>query len=166
MHAKILTCLAALASAAFAAPAPEPALGSIPAVPIPGIQWTVTHLTRNLSTKYLYPLVFDAGTKTNDYYITIHASNTSPQDIDCTITIPVDQPSWYAVPCDGEWAISWGYNQGADSAVMTVLNHQLQQDAWFGYDHVSAIVNQGPVGPNPVYSIGSVSTTSDESEEQ
>jgi len=132
---KVLAVRAALTGAAFGAPAP-PATAVIP-----GIQWSVNGLSRT----------FNSSTNSYDYNFIISATNASPAV--CTISIPSYEESWYNRLC-GPWEISWGYNANADSAVMTVLNQQLQQDAWFGFDRISTTTYQPNVGPNPVYAVG------------
>ncbi|KAH8821540.1 hypothetical protein F5884DRAFT_850763 [Xylogone sp. PMI_703] len=131
MYAKILTCLSIFSGFGLAAP-------------IQGIHWIVRDLTR------VYNPVYN-----NFEYNFIISANNAPPDQVCHITIPTTQDSWYAVPCASNWQISWGYNAGTDSAVMTVLNVQLQQDAWFGFDRVTSTIQHPDVGPNPVYPVGS-----------
>ncbi|PVH81702.1 hypothetical protein DL98DRAFT_653861 [Cadophora sp. DSE1049] len=68
--------------------------------------------------------------------------------------------SFYSIGCnahtgvDGGWVISWGYNSVYDFAVMTVVNRDLQQDTWFGWNGVSKNPKFPDVGPNPVYALG------------
>lgn len=74
----------------------------------------------------------------------------------------VSQHSWYGQPCltNGDWVISWGYNSVHDSAVMTVLSSPLHEDAFFGWDNVSASYSLADQGPNTVYAVGSFSGSS------
>ena len=66
-----------------------------------------------------------------------------------------------SVPCNNAygspWVISWGYNADYDFAVMTVVNEDAKQDAWFGYNDVSNTTDFEEVGPNPVYALGTFS---------
>jgi hypothetical protein len=111
------------------------------------------------------------------YELTISATNDQP-DFDCRLTdygSPISaQNTTLTDPryntfggyyCNGDsaysggWQISWGYNNdtGRDSAVMTVLNQPLDEDAWFGWNHVNNRTQFEDVGPNPVYTIGTFS---------
>jgi hypothetical protein len=40
---------------------------------------------------------------------------------------------------------------------MTVVNQNLNEDAWFGWNHVNNRTQFENVGPNPVYNLGSFS---------
>jgi len=104
-----------------------------------------------------------------DYQFTI-ASSPSKPDFACHISdtgIPAaplsPSPvynSFYSIGCnahtgiDGGWVISWGYNSVYDFAVMTVLNRDLQQEAWFGWNDISKNSKFPDVGPNAVYALG------------
>ncbi|KAK0652935.1 hypothetical protein B0T16DRAFT_455254 [Cercophora newfieldiana] len=66
-------------------------------------------------------------------------STTDGDSVRCELRITDTEPegSWYSRgPCD-KFTISWGYNDFADSAVMTVCNSNTGMAAFVGFDGVS-----------------------------
>ncbi|KAN0103007.1 hypothetical protein V8E51_011320 [Hyaloscypha variabilis] len=137
---------------------------------VPDVFWTVKNLARDCAPPTL-------PTPSCSYELTISATNDQP-DFDCRLTdygSPISaQNTTLTDPryntfgghyCNGDsahsggWQISWGYNNdtGRDSAVMTVLNQPLDEDAWFGWNYVNNRTQFEDVGPNPVYTIGTFS---------
>ncbi|KAE9374444.1 hypothetical protein N431DRAFT_503296 [Stipitochalara longipes BDJ] len=159
MFPKLLLAVAALAATALSA--------QFQSSTVPGVFWTVKNLARDCTPPTL-------PTPSCSYEMIISATNDEP-DFDCRLTdygSPVSaQNTTLTDPryntfggyyCNGDnahsggWQISWGYNNntGHDSAVMTVLNQPLNQDAWFGWNYVNNRTQFEDVGPNPVYTIG------------
>lgn len=107
-------------------------------------EWTVYNLTRECNTtcKYSFGLNEDPSTSTLAL---------------CNVTTTANSTgSFYAVPCDipSVYQVSWGYNSGADSAVVTILNTAEKKDAFFGVDGVNSKGGSyGNIGPNPTYDV-------------
>jgi len=159
MFSGFLLTLTAITITALSAPSQQ---GSST---VPGVFWTIKDLARDCTPPTI-------PTPCCSYELIISATNAQP-DFDCRLTdygSPVSASnttlsdprynSFAAYSCNGDaaqsggWQISWGYNSDHDSAVMTVVNQPLDQDAWFGWNYVNNRTQFEDVGPNSVYTLG------------
>ncbi|PMD28381.1 hypothetical protein NA56DRAFT_696154 [Hyaloscypha hepaticicola] len=162
MFSKLLLALAAFTCTTLSAPSQQQTST------VPNVYWTVKNLTRDCTPPTI-------PSPSCSYQFIISATNAQP-DFNCNLTdwgSPVSPQnnaltdprysSFGAYPCNGDnahsggWQISWGYNSNQDSAVMTVVNQNLNEDAWFGWNHVNNRTWFETVGPNSVYNLGSFS---------
>ncbi|KAK4032738.1 hypothetical protein C8A01DRAFT_40827 [Parachaetomium inaequale] len=111
-------------------------------------QWQIKGLTR-------YP---DIGANTTKWQFTV--VDGAGKETHCSLAAPTSDPvgSFYGIPCgtdaDANFKASWGYNDDADSAVMTVCFTPNGTDAWFGFEQVSHNQWLGDSKKEPVYYTG------------
>ncbi|KAK7964221.1 hypothetical protein PG988_011195 [Apiospora saccharicola] len=76
----------------------------------------------------------------------------------CSVTVDVgsasdpEKAAWSHQKCDeSDYTLSWGYDPNGDAGIMTVVSPGKDQNAWFGFAHISDNENLGDAGPEDVH---------------
>ncbi|CCD51336.1 hypothetical protein H4I96_02286 [Botrytis cinerea] len=155
-----LLVVAAFATSAFSVSVPRAATSSSS---IPDVQWKVSGFTRPCT----------ATICTYNFTISVIPSSGPVVNIPCLYNDAASTPpasstpqthSYSALACsssivDGKpvpssWQVSWGYNPSGDFAVMTIVDTEKGNDAFFGWNQITTTESFEDKGPNTVYKLG------------
>ncbi|KAF7921219.1 uncharacterized protein EAE98_008645 [Botrytis deweyae] len=132
---------------------------------IPDVQWKVSGFTRPCTAtictyNFTISVIPSSGPIVNIPCLYNDSSSTPP-----TSSTPQTH-SYSALSCssslvDGKpvpspWQVNWGYNPNGDFAVMTIVDTEKGNDAFFGWNQITSTSTTTfeDKGPNTVYKLG------------